>query len=154
MKTYKYPITKLEPNQIFVFGSNTQGRHGKGAAKWALDNAGAVYGQAKGLQGRSYGIITKDLTKPIHPSVDKVDIIIQIATLYRKAATDLYEPNLNTEYLIAYNGKDEGGVRATYLNGYIPIQMASMFFAAAHGFGMPSNIVFEEEFAKLVQSYY
>lgn len=29
-------ITKLESNQIFVFGSNQSGRHGKGAAKTAL----------------------------------------------------------------------------------------------------------------------
>ncbi len=29
LKTYKGKITKLEPNQIFVFGSNPQGRHGK-----------------------------------------------------------------------------------------------------------------------------
>jgi hypothetical protein len=52
-------ITKLEPNQIFVFGSNESGRHGKGAAKQAL-TWGAVWGQAEGLQGRTYGIPTKD----------------------------------------------------------------------------------------------
>lgn len=39
MKTYKYPVTQLAPNQIFVFGSNTQGRHGKGAALWAMEFA-------------------------------------------------------------------------------------------------------------------
>lgn len=49
--------------KILVFGSNTEGRHGKGAAKLALMEFGAVYGQAKGLQGRSYAIITKDLSK-------------------------------------------------------------------------------------------
>jgi hypothetical protein len=45
---------------IFVFGSNLAGRHGKGAALVALDRFGAVYGQARGLQGRSYAIPTKD----------------------------------------------------------------------------------------------
>ena len=30
MKTYKGEATKLKPNQIFVFGSNTEGRHGRG----------------------------------------------------------------------------------------------------------------------------
>jgi hypothetical protein len=34
-KTYSGMITELEPNQVFVFGSNTQGRHGKGAALMA-----------------------------------------------------------------------------------------------------------------------
>ena len=50
-----------ESKQIFVFGSNTQGRHGKGAAKEALEKHGAIYGQARGLQGNSYGIVTKEL---------------------------------------------------------------------------------------------
>ena len=45
---------------IFVFGSNEAGRHGKGAAKYALDNHGAIYGQGVGLQGQSYAIPTKD----------------------------------------------------------------------------------------------
>lgn len=50
-------ITKLEPNEIFVFGSNESGRHGKGAAKTAM-RWGAKYGQAEGLQGKTYGIPT------------------------------------------------------------------------------------------------
>lgn len=46
---------------IFVFGSNTEGRHGKGAALEARKNHGAIYGQAEGRQGNSYAIITKEL---------------------------------------------------------------------------------------------
>lgn len=61
-------ITKLEPNQIFVFGSNPQGRHGKGAALIARNNFGAIYGQSEGLQGQSYAIITKEL-RPHFPPV-------------------------------------------------------------------------------------
>lgn len=45
---------------IFVFGSNLAGRHGKGAAQTALREYGAIYGQAHGLQGSSWGIPTKD----------------------------------------------------------------------------------------------
>jgi hypothetical protein len=45
---------------IFVFGSNLAGRHGAGAARWALENKGAVWGQAFGMQGDSYAIPTKD----------------------------------------------------------------------------------------------
>lgn len=48
-------------NHIFVFGSNTEGRHGKGAALYALQNFGAIYGNPRGIQGRSYAIITKNL---------------------------------------------------------------------------------------------
>ena len=52
-------IIKLNENEIFVFGSNLSGRHGKGAAKTALC-WGAKWGQANGLQGKTYGISTKD----------------------------------------------------------------------------------------------
>jgi hypothetical protein len=45
---------------IFVFGSNLAGRHGAGAAKFAHENHGAVYGQGYGLQGTSFAIPTKD----------------------------------------------------------------------------------------------
>ena len=47
-------------NTIFVFGSNEAGRHGKGAALHARLQHGAIYGQGRGLQGRSYAIPTKD----------------------------------------------------------------------------------------------
>lgn len=48
-----------ETQRIFVFGSNRAGRHGKGAAKYALKEKGAIYGQGEGLQGSSYAIPTK-----------------------------------------------------------------------------------------------
>ena len=47
-------------NEIFVFGSNLAGRHGKGAAAVARLYFGAIYGQGEGLQGKSYAIPTKD----------------------------------------------------------------------------------------------
>jgi hypothetical protein len=56
-------ITSLKPNEVFVFGSNTEGRHGAGAALTAKQKFGAKQGQAEGLQGQSYAIITKDLAK-------------------------------------------------------------------------------------------
>jgi hypothetical protein len=59
MRTTPDNIKKLEQGHIFVFGSNLSGRHGKGAAKTAL-GWGAKWGQGSGLQGRTYGIPTKD----------------------------------------------------------------------------------------------
>lgn len=47
--------------KIFVFGSNEAGRHGKGAALFARQNHGAVYGQGIGRTGNAYAIPTKDL---------------------------------------------------------------------------------------------
>lgn len=60
----KYRVTEkniqsLKGNQIFVFGSNLAGRHGKGAAQTAL-KWGATYGVATGLQGNTYAIPSKD----------------------------------------------------------------------------------------------
>lgn len=49
-----------EAHPVFVFGSNLAGRHGKGAALWAREHRGAVYGQGIGMQGNSYAIPTKD----------------------------------------------------------------------------------------------
>lgn len=57
-------ITKrsdLPDNAILVGGTNFEGRHGLGIAKLGINEFGAIYGQAKGLQGEFYGIITKDL---------------------------------------------------------------------------------------------
>lgn len=52
-------IIELAPNEIFVFGSNLAGRHGKGAAKTAMQ-WGAVRGEGVGAFGRTYAIPTKD----------------------------------------------------------------------------------------------
>jgi hypothetical protein len=61
------PITTLAPNEIFVFGSNLAGRHGKGAALVALKKLGAIRGQGAGPMGRSYGIPTKDAALRVLP---------------------------------------------------------------------------------------
>ena len=53
------PVISQMNDPIFVFGSNTAGIHGKGAARTALLHHGAVRGQGSGIQGRSYAIPTK-----------------------------------------------------------------------------------------------
>lgn len=134
--TYSSPIIRLKPGEIFVFGSNTQGRHGKGAALWALRHAGAIYGQARGPQGNSYAICTKDLTKRVHPSVPQSDIEQQIHLLYDWARMDNQAHSL---FLVAYS-------TAPNLNGYTPQQMADMFSHQP----IPENIAFEQQFSKLL----
>lgn len=138
MKTYTGNIKYLKENQIFVFGSNPQGRHGAGTALLALQKFGAKYGVGKGFQGKSYAIATKDLRKDTHPSVSKEDIIYQIKVLYG-VATIMPE----TEFLIAYRGS------GTNLNGYTSKEMAEMFACMP----APENIVFEDEFHELVRGY-
>lgn len=53
-------INSLEPNQVFVFGSNIEGHHLGGAAKQAYEEFGAVWGVGTGLQGQSYAIPTME----------------------------------------------------------------------------------------------
>ena len=65
-------ITELQPNEIFVFGSNLKGMHGGGAAYVAYRKFGAIMGQGVGLQGQSYGIPTmQGGVETIKPYVDE-----------------------------------------------------------------------------------
>lgn len=142
MKTYKGLIENLPPNGIYVFGSNTQGRHGKGSALLAKEKFGAIYGEARGFQGQSYAICTKDLTAEKHPSITATNIMMQIATLYLRAKKEEYK---DKEFYVAYQGEGNN------LNGYTPLQMARMFAIAQNG-EIPENIIFEEKFAELVKN--
>ena len=71
--------------EIFVFSSNTEGRHGKGLALEARQKHGAIYGQARGFQGNSYAIVTKDLSKgirsiPLDNIAYEVKVLLEVAT--------------------------------------------------------------------------
>ena len=65
-------ITELQPNEIFVFGSNLKGMHGGCAAYIAYRKFGAIMGQGVGLQGQSYAIPTmQGGVETIRPYVDE-----------------------------------------------------------------------------------
>lgn len=141
MRTYKGLIkakNDMTVTGIFVFGSNTEGRHGKGAALTAVEKFGANYGQAIGRQGQSYAIVTKDLRKKEHPSISKEIIMFQIDALYNYARRWS-----GHDYYIAYSGE------GTNLNAYSPREMAEMFASSP----IPENMVFEENFAELIKQY-
>ena len=75
VKTYTPdPIdpTNMTDNDVFVFGSNTEGRHSGGAAKAAVVNYGAIMGQARGMQGRSYAIVTIDYTGKLPVTLESI----------------------------------------------------------------------------------
>lgn len=131
-------------NPIMVVGTNIEGKHGKGAAKSAQDYFGAVYGQAEGLQGNAYGLITKDLKRG-EKSLTKDQISENIATLYQNAID-----NPGNGYLVAYS-LQQGNPDKKGLNGYSTQEMAQMF-AGANGYltKIPDNIIFENDFAYLV----
>lgn len=151
-QTYQGTVKQLKTNQIFVFGSNPEGRHGAGAAKTAKLRFGAKYGIGRGLMGHSYALVTKNLTAGYVEkttgicyarggvrSVSSVQIIENIRELYRTA---LSSPDL--EFFIIYSGSREH----RNLNGYTNESLAS-FFRDAYT-EIPRNIVFEEEFNKII----
>lgn len=136
MESVNGNITKLEPNEIFVFGSNTQGRHGKGSALSARQRFGAIYGQAYGRQGQSYAICTKDISSYPHKSIAKSSIYNQITKLYEYARI-----HSDLKFYIPYRG------HGTNLNGYTPKEMAELFSQP----NIPENIIFEKTFKELIK---
>lgn len=138
MATYSGLISSLPQNGVFVFGANTQGIHGGGAAKIAYQKFGAKYGYV-GLMGSgpySYGIITKDLRVKEQPSIPKGVIISQIITLYHVA-----KQNPHLYFYVAYTANSQN------LNYYSWEEMAEMFYEACHYLNLiPQNIVFEDKF--------
>lgn len=140
LSTYKGLIVNDNPQKVFVFGANTQFRHGMGAALVALKQWGAKYGQiGKPWSGQSYAIITKDLNKIQHPSVGELVIESQIEEMY-----DTARLNPTYEFHVAYTEP------SITLNGYTTRALARMFANAGDG-DIPENVFFEENFAQLVQ---
>lgn len=150
MKTYTGLVTSLQPNQVFVFGSNPEGRHGAGAARVAANNYGAIMGVGRGHIGQSYGLVTKNLTpnyteepsgityvKAGERSVSKLQMLVNIIHLYLYA-----RKNPELEFMVAYTP-------APNLNGYTPIEMADLFLTVP----VPNNIVFNEELINLYNEH-
>ena len=74
--------------KIFVFGSNLAGRHGKGAALFARNHRGAIYGIGKGPQGYSYAIPTKTAgLKPI--PLDEIELEVLNFLAYARSKPEL-----------------------------------------------------------------
>ena len=51
-------IEELKENEIIVVGTNMNGAHGGGAARFAADRFGLMEGIAEGLSGQSYAFPT------------------------------------------------------------------------------------------------
>jgi hypothetical protein len=157
-KTYSGFITSLEPNQVFVFGSNYGGFHGGGAAgfasfgkvgnhwraegydrkpkgwkgKWNVK--GIARGFQEGRSGCSYGIPT--VTKPGARRSIPLEVI-------QKSVVEFYDfakENPDMEFLVAYSAANKN------LNGYAHEEMASVFVG-----DIPDNVVFEEGFHQLIK---
>ncbi len=83
---------RAEQPVIFVFGSNLAGRHGAGAALFALRHRGAIRGHGVGMQGDSYAIPTKDsklATLPLHEIAPYVEEFIEYAATHPALAFEV-----------------------------------------------------------------
>lgn len=106
-------IEQLAPNQVFVFGSNTQGRHGKGAALKAKE-FGAQYGNCMGPQGQTYAIITKELRRGWPPiTLEFIEKQLEVFVLWA-------ERHLQTEFLLLPIGTQLAGFTIEQLESVLP----------------------------------
>lgn len=127
MKTTREPITDLAEGEIFVFGSNRAGRHGRGAALLAARKFGAKYGQGNGIMGRSYGISTKDERLRV---LSLNAIWVQVSRFIRYA-----EAHPENTFLVTQIGCG--------LAGYSPKEIAPLF-----GSKIPENVAMPGVFQK------
>lgn len=120
MQFYRKELFVKGSKNIFVFGSNGRGKHGKGAALFAKQHCGAVYGQAVGLQGNSYAIPTKDeFFNPIPLNIIYNNYVIPFLRFA--------DANKQLTFYLTPIG--------TGLAGYTHIQIAPMFVDA------PNNVI-------------
>lgn len=149
-------ILDLKEGQVFVFGSNPAGRHGAGAAKAAM-NFGAVYGKGRGLHGRTYALITKNLTegfiekdtgikydKEGYQSVSKEQISVNVNELY-----ECVRKNPDQIFIMAYKNETwPNGSPRKSLNGYTGEEMFNLF---TENKDVPPNIAMHESFKPLAK---
>lgn len=147
-------IKELKENQIFVFGSNPQGRHGAGAAKAAM-SFGAKYGIGRGLQGQTYALITKNLEvnykekstgivyeKEGYNSVSPEQISKNVEDLYACA-----KQHADKLFVVVYKNETwPNGSPKKSLNGYTGEEIFDIF---AKNKEVPKNIIFHDSFKPL-----
>ena len=113
-------ISELAPHEVFVFGSNGAGAHAGGAARYAVERFGAIWGQGEGLQGQSYAINT----------MSGLGVLEEQATRFVAFAAD--HPEL--VFLVTEIGCG--------IAGYTPEQVAGYFA------GAPSNVILPASFRR------
>lgn len=114
---------------IFVFGSNREGRHGKGAALEARRNHGAMNGYPEGRQGDSYAIITKEL-RPWMPQVTLLEILAGVTKFLEYA-----EAHPDDDFDVTAIGCGHAGWR--------PKDIAPMFMECPPNVMLPPEFVWE-----------
>jgi hypothetical protein len=160
---YEGQITELADNQVFVFGANDQGLHGKGSAGAAMGQERSlaevkklkkgtkgkwtVIGEhsklVEGEEGKSYPLVTvagEIGNKHGGNRLDPAILTGNIAELYKIA-----RENPNLEFLVAYSGNN---ARQRLNSGYTAADLADYFASMP----APDNVVFEKDFTSLMRN--
>jgi hypothetical protein len=116
-------------NEIFVFGSNQGGRHGKGSARTAKEKHDAAQGVGEGRTGRAYAIPTKDYQMRVR-SLRAIKGSINLFVAYARRHPEL-----------KFNVVDIG----CGLGGYRPDSIAALFPPS-----VPANVHFLGDLGRLV----
>jgi len=116
-------ITELRDDEVFVFGSNKEGRHIAGAARVAADHFGAVWGIGEGMAGSTYAIPTMS---------GFTDIEFAVARFLFHASV-----NGSKRFLVTKIG--------TGIAGYTIAEIAPLFVDA------PPNVILPVEFEEFVK---
>lgn len=124
-------ITKLEPGEIFVFGSNHRGRHGAGAALYAAQHFRAEEGRWFGPTGLCFAIPTKDANLQTLPLVSIWQYVDQFLGYAER------KHYYGVRFLVTTIGCG--------LAGYQPRDIARMFA------GAPENVVLPPEFTEALR---
>jgi hypothetical protein len=115
---------------IFVFGSNLQGIHGAGSAKFAADFYGAVWGVGEGRTGNAYAIPTRErdiyTSRPLPAIQESVNTFLAYAQQHPRLAFDVVAIGCGNA-------------------GYTPEQMAPMFA------GRSVNVFLPQEFHDILE---
>lgn len=130
MRVTNDKITTLNPNEIFVFGSNESGIHGAGAAKLAYQKFGAVWGVGYGLQGQSFALPSKD-KKIMTMTIPEIDNYVRLFVEFAKTKSEL-------NFLVTAIG--------TGLAGYKHIDIAPLFKEAF----LLENVYLPKEFNNIL----
>lgn len=142
-------IEVLKENEVFVFGSNPEGRHGMGAAKAAM-KFGAKYGVGRGLVGQTYALVTKNLKAGFKEAGTGVTYNTKGAKSVPLKGYYGIDHNIKELYEVAIANPDKNFL-ITYknssrnLNGYSPKEIIDVF----RSLKVPSNIIFHESFKEI-----
>jgi hypothetical protein len=113
--------------RIFVFGSNTAGRHAGGAARFARDELGAEEGVGEGLTGQCYALPTCDANCQPLP-FPEVALAVRRFLAFARAHTEI-------DFLVTAVGCGIAGFRASDIQPLFSMATDNVYLQARLAFG-------------------